>query len=738
MTRALVAVALLLVATAVFHPRLTPASSSAMHHDAASAPAALLPASFDTSPVASNTASPSASAIPAPSAAPAQSAISIDTASLQADQRELTTPFKTFHGRDGFWRLAQDQNGVWWFVSPTGGREFLNTVTTVQPEQLGTGRNESYFKSTDWNGKTDPASMQAWASATLKRVQAAGFKGLGAWCNPAFSKLDVPMSRDLNLWTFMNGADARLYHPDWAKIAEHAVAIQVDSLRDNKSLVGYFIDNELDWGVDSVGPSVYFDHLAPNDPNRLQVRNVIETEWPTVADFNRDWKTNLTSFAQIDDWATLPEEPASSVSRLQSAWLLHLAKDYFRITTSLIRQHDPNHLILGVRFKGYAPREVIEASKGYTDALSLNYYVADAKLDMDMFHMMNDLSGQPIIISEYSFHSLDGHSGDQDTVGFSAQVPDQQARADGYRLFTTRLARVPFIIGADWFQWSDEPASGRATDGEDVNFGVVDVSDHPYPLLLSAIQQTGPLLDPLHAHSDADPQADVWRDTFATKPVMHVPFLSTPPSLDSNIGQWEAAMEVPGVRHGQAVGAERSPLKLPQVYLGWTKQGLYVGMHVYDNDLVGAPASGWWWTKDFAEVFISTRPVASDQNSYDVNCSQFFFVPDEANKTGEIGQWHREGDALKDNLIPQPLIKHSVEYVTGGYVVEMFIPAAALHGYDPANQPALAFNVHVHNFQHALDYFWSAPKEVMTQLRPSTWGTLYLDRPNEQTASARQ
>jgi len=30
------------------------------------------------------------------------------------------------------------------------------------------------------------------------------------------------------------------------------------------------------------------------------------------------------------------------------------------------------------------------------------------------------------------------------------------------------------------------------------------------------------------------------------------------------------------------------------------------------------------------------------------------------------------------------------------------------------------------NFQHAIDYFWSAPKEVMTQLRPNTWGNLYL------------
>jgi hypothetical protein len=57
----------------------------------------------------------------------------------------------------------------------------------------------------------------------------------------------------------------------------------------------------------------------------------------------------------------------------------------------------------------------------------------------------------------------------------------------------------------------------------------------------------------------------------------------------------------------------------------------------------------------------------------------------------------------------------------------MFIPGKALNGWDPKKEPAMAFNLHVRNFQHAIDYFWSAPKEVQTQLRPSTWGLMYLE-----------
>ena len=61
------------------------------------------------------------------------------------------------------------------------------------------------------------------------------------------------------------------------------------------------------------------------------------------------------------------------------------------------------------------------------------------------------------------------------------------------------LARVPWIVGADWFQWSDEPPSGRSADGEDVNFGVVDVDDRSIRCWSSAIRDTAPVLNPMHA-----------------------------------------------------------------------------------------------------------------------------------------------------------------------------------------------------------------------------------------------
>jgi hypothetical protein len=39
---------------------------------------------------------------------------------------------------------------------------------------------------------------------------------------------------------------------------------------------------------------------------------------------------------------------------------------------------------------------------------------------------------------------------------------------------------VPRVVGLHWFQFTDQPYLGRALDGENSNYGVVDVNDESY------------------------------------------------------------------------------------------------------------------------------------------------------------------------------------------------------------------------------------------------------------------
>lgn len=649
----------------------------------------------------------------------------------------ITDRFPTLRGTEGYWRMGKDTSSVWWFVGPSGEPEFLNTVTTVQPNLKGRQRDAADFVSRDWNPQGDrDQELDKWAKATLDRVRDVGFKGLGAWSHPVLHKFDIPMTRDLNVWTWLRERSLRLYSPEWQVMAEATIKSQVEPLRDNRYLVGYYTDNELDWSDAAVGPAVYFDDLTPGDPNRARVTRVIRDTWATLEQFNADWKTALHDWAEIDAWKTLPRESAEAYRRLGSLWLTSLATDYFRITTTLVRKYDPNHLLLGVRFRGFLVPEVVSASRTFTDAQSLNYYVADALLDRAMFDKAYELSGQPLIITEYSFHALDGRSGNRNTVGFPAQVLDQQARAEGYKLFTTRLSRVPYIIGADWFQWMDEPPSGRKTDGEDGNFGMVDVDDRPYEALTAAVKATTPLLNALHGQSHADTQKDVWRDALEARPTVKIPYLAAAPRLNGELSDWPASARLPNVRAVKSMGSERSKLAPPAILVGWREEGLYLAFEVFDDHVSAAPADGWWWSKDSIEFWISTQPTKADQATYDVNCHHFFFVPVDFPSRdgigGVIGQWYVPGSAIHATLVPHPEAKSAIRVLADRYVVEIFIPAKALTGFDPAHQNGMAFNAQVRNYEQSAEYYWSAPKVVVTQARPNTWGTVYLEpKPTE-------
>ena len=425
-------------------------------------------------------------------------------------QVSADTRFSDLRGRDGFWRIGRTHDGVWWFLSPQNKTEFLNGVTTVQPALESLDAKGPAYVSGDWDAAMTPRSLRRWAELTTIRVRAAGFKSLGAWCNPALESGTLPMTLDLNVcrWVPYN---AMLFSPDWQSGAEAAIKAQASPLRENRNLIGYYIDNELEWDKQAMGPRLFFDNLGAADPNRREVCGIIRSTWKTVDAFNKDWHTCLGDWSDLEQHPKLPEATGSAYERLESRWLTHVAEAYFRITTSLIRKYDPNHLILGCRYRGWVPAEVPLGARQYTDAQSLNYYASDALLDSHTFAMIAEQSKQPLIVSEYSFHAPDGRSGNRNRARFPGEVANQAARAAGYRLMTRRLAQVPYVIGADWFQWMDEPPAGRARDGEDANLGVVDLQDRPYEQLVEAIRETTPLLDDIHAGSSKAGHQMVWR-----------------------------------------------------------------------------------------------------------------------------------------------------------------------------------------------------------------------------------
>ena len=106
----------------------------------------------------------------------------------------------------------------------------------------------------------------------------------------------------------------------------------------------------------------------------------------------------------------------------------------------------------------------------------------------------------------------------------------QQQRAAAYANYIAPLYEdSPWVVGDEWFEYVDEPEGGRF-DGENNNFGVVNVENQPYQSMVDEMEV---------AHSIAPdrlvqtgPTCDSWADSAGTVTcTAHVSGAAYPPSI---------------------------------------------------------------------------------------------------------------------------------------------------------------------------------------------------------------
>ncbi|MCZ7640420.1 MAG: hypothetical protein M5U12_32820 [Verrucomicrobia bacterium] len=135
------------------------------------------------------------------------------------------------------------------------------------------------------------------------------------------------------------------------------------------------------------------------------------------------------------------------------------------------------------------------------DALSESTFLENgARSDDDndvewthLWYMDRERVPRPILIGEF-------HIGAPDR-GLSSglvQAMNQAERGVAYRYYVEQCAAHPALVGTHWFQWLDQPATGR-NDGENYNIGFVDVTDQPYAELVAAAKATHRRLLDVHA-----------------------------------------------------------------------------------------------------------------------------------------------------------------------------------------------------------------------------------------------
>jgi hypothetical protein len=170
------------------------------------------------------------------------------------------------------------------------------------------------------------------------------------------------------------------------------------------------------------------------------------------------------------------------------------ADEYARVTSEAIRRHDPNHLVLGCRFAGYAGDAATRAAGRHFDVISYHAYSPNAPLDR--LQQIFRLTGKPVMITEFSFKAMDSEL--PNTKGAAKPVATQQDRADGFARYVEALASLPYAVGFHWFEYRDEPKEGRF-DGENSNYGLVHIDFTPWEVLTTRMKEVNATLESRHA-----------------------------------------------------------------------------------------------------------------------------------------------------------------------------------------------------------------------------------------------
>ncbi len=419
------------------------------------------------------------------------------------------------------WFRTERIDGVWWLVTPDGNLFFSTGMDCVGTWQrtFVTGRDEWF----DWLparnekpyaelfGEVSGAHSMAdriggkgwtfgfyganlvrkygsdwqtrWRASAYCRLKSWGFNTIGNWSqHDVLIDSPLPFTAALGIrgkvrkiegargyWGHMQD----VFDPGFAVAVDRSIAAGVKPFARNPLCMGYFVANELSWETVRSGPLA----SPPDQPCRKEQIRRLRNEHGTLTALNQAWGTTAKTW----DALRVPSTPTEACARDLDAFEYAFARRYFEIVNRALKAHAPNQLDLGCRFST-APPIVVRACADIVDVVSFNRY--ERRIACGKYTGTNDL-GKPILIGEFHFGALDRgmfHTG-------LVPTRNQSERASAYSEYVQAVADCPAFVGCHWFQYIDEPITGRWFDGENYNIGFLTVVDGPYPELVAAARQ---------------------------------------------------------------------------------------------------------------------------------------------------------------------------------------------------------------------------------------------------------
>lgn len=388
----------------------------------------------------------------------------------------------------GYFRTTR-RDGKWWLVTPLGnpcfytgldtapaltwdqtpvtGREFL--WESLPPKS---GESAAAWGSNPWG--SDPgiayfaphaanmlrkygANWQSVEKAlTAKRLRLWGFSGLGKWCDPLPGVPDLPVLHLANVPKIARHPD--IFDPAIQAAIKKSLTAQIAPRRDDPLVVGWSIGNEYD------------EIITPDE-----IKDILAKPGASPA------KTALLAEAKAHNAASNPAKLSDSdIDRLRQFY----AKRYYSFLYKTVKAIDPHHLYFGfwISVGWWVSSDDWRLIAPYCDVIGYDYYSTDFA-DKSLANLMRE-TDKPVLCGEFSLPPQYG--GERGFGRYQVASADDADAGSGYQRWAAEGAKNPYCVGVCWFQYRDEPLTGRGPGhgpnlvyGEDFAFGMVDVTDTP-------------------------------------------------------------------------------------------------------------------------------------------------------------------------------------------------------------------------------------------------------------------
>ena len=422
------------------------------------------------------------------------------------------------------WWLVTPKGHLYWSHGPTGvgpGGD-LTPVTDRQnwfvalPDQSGPfgtfyhdGKSAmfKYYVNKDWRGldiqqlnnyrKYGENYRERVAEVSHDRLRSWGFNSIGNW-----SDSTVRLMRRTPYTVAIHGPDVRvmkgsdghsfqdIYDPKWEPGLYANLEKQQGTTANDPWNIGYFVDNEraLGWRPRGAALGEMALKAPPDQPAKLKFIDLLKTRYEQIDKFNQAWGTKHISWDALRDSRdavpfTVDKKDNKAVLDDCGDFGMMFLERYFSVAKAAVKKTAPNNMFLGSRFYGHTDPAVVQLAGKHWDVISYNIYDNPPTGRVDQYNKL-DL---PIMSTEWGVSSDVMQTPFRDAK-LSAPTPGERAALIGKYLDAS--IRHPNMVGAHFFQFRDQPLSGRP-DGEATLRGFVNVADTPNFEMISVNRRFG-------------------------------------------------------------------------------------------------------------------------------------------------------------------------------------------------------------------------------------------------------